>query len=181
VIEPIGFTPDLLPIFQRPLGYLFSIVVEGRPGPSFRPVADSTFNWNAGDPSLRPGMEMIVSRQLGDGSAEVCDNTFPLIGGIPASTGFDDSQANANAVNDLGCRFLDGTGLPRGRSRLEACTFFPNGEFHFVNPASTIQYCGVIAEPYGFPVGDTRVDVRLRDLSGVPGPVASFIVRVTGP
>jgi len=178
LIEPVGFTPDQIPIFERPLGYLFNIVVEGKPGPSLRRVADSSFNWSADDPSVRPGLEMIVNRALGDGSPEVCDNMFPLIGGIPAATGFEETQMVANAVNDLGCRFLDGSGLPRGRSRAEACTFFPNGEFHVVQSSSTIQFCGVIAEPYGFPTGDTRVDVRLRDISGAVGPSASFIVRV---
>ncbi len=178
LIEPVDFTVDQVPIFERPLGYLFNLVVEGKPGPSLRRVGDSTFNWSPGDPSVRPALEMIVHRPLGNGSPEVCDNMPPIIGGIPAASGFDDTQMVADVVNDLGCRFVDGTGLPRGRSRLDACTFFANGEFHFVESLSTIQFCGVIAEPYRFPLGETRVDVRLRDITGNPGPAASLIVRV---
>lgn len=178
LIAPSGVTFDQVPIFVRPLGYLFNVVIEGKPGPSLRRVADLSFNWSSSDPSVRPGLEMIVDRALGNGSPAVCDNMLPVIGGIPASPGFLDTQMVANSVNDLGCRFVDGTGFPRGRSQANACTFFPNGEFHFVEAISTIQFCGAIAEPFGFPPGDTRVDVRLRDIAGGAGPVASFIVRV---
>jgi hypothetical protein len=83
-----------------------------------------------------------------------------------------------NAVNDLGCRFVDGAGQPRGRSRFDACTFFENGEFHFVEPNSTSQFCAGIAEPFAFPVGDTTVEARLRDTSGRAGPSAAMIIRV---
>jgi hypothetical protein len=47
-----------------------------------------------------------------------------------------------------------------------------------VHPDSTVQFCALIAEPFGFPEGNTVVTVRVRDASGQPGPPASFVVRV---
>jgi hypothetical protein len=178
LIEPVGFTNDGLPIFERPSGYSFTIVVEGKRGPSGRPVGVSAFNWDPFDPSVRPDLEIIVSRPLGDGSLDVCDDTLPFIGGIPASASFTSTQPVSNAINDLTCRFVNGEGLPVGRRIEEACTRSPDGNFRFGNPQSSVQFCGAIAPPFGFPVGDTAVTVRLRDASGQPGPPAAFIIRV---
>jgi hypothetical protein len=55
---------------------------------------------------------------------------------------------------------------------------FEDGESHFVNSASTAQFCAVIAEPFGFPIGDTIVTARVHDSTGQPGAPASFVVRV---
>lgn len=178
LVEPIGETPQGYPIFERPLGYLFSLVIEGKPVSFRRGIGDTTFDWDAGDPTVRPALEVIVSNPLGDGSPAVCDNTFPEIGGIPSSTGFAETQENANAVNDLGCRFLNGSGETRGRGPLEACTTFPDGGSRFVASDSQIQFCGLIAEPFQFPVGDTQVTIRLRDRFGGVGPETAMIVRV---
>ncbi len=84
----------------------------------------------------------------------------------------------ANAVNDLGCRFRNGSGEPIARGPLEACTMFPDGGSRFVASDTRVQYCGLIAEPFSFPVGDTTVSVRLRDRFGGVGPVSSMIIRV---
>jgi len=178
VIDPIGMTSQGWPIYQRPVGYLFTIVVEAKPGPSHRAVGNSSFQSDLNDPTVRPDLEIIVSRPLGDGSPAVCDNMPPIIGGVPASPSFDLTQPISNAINDFGCRFVNGSGQPIGRAPGEACTVFSDGEFHFVNSASMIQFCAGIAAPFGFPMGDTVVMVRARDVTGAPGPPASFVVRV---
>jgi hypothetical protein len=178
LIAPVGVSNGGLPIFQRPLGYLFSLVVEGRPFALSRGIGDSSFRWSSSDPEVRPDLEMIVSNPLGDASAAVCDDMPPMIGGVPSSPDFLSTQAVANAVNDLGCRFVNGEGLPIGRGPNEACTTFSDGGSRFVESSSRVQFCGFIAEPFRFPIGDTVVTVRLRDRFGAVGPAASMIVRV---
>jgi hypothetical protein len=178
LFDPVGMTPEGWPIYERPLGYLFTVVVEAKPGPSRRPVGVNAFRYNPSDPTVRPDLEIIVSRPLGDGSLAVCDNALPMLGGIPASPNFNQTQAISNAINDFACRFVNGTGMPGGRQIGDACLLFQNGEFGFANSDSTTQFCAGIAEPFDFPSGDTVVSVRVRDSSGVPGPPASFVVRV---
>jgi hypothetical protein len=154
------------------------LVVEAKPGPSRKNVALSTFDSDEFDPSTRPDFEMIVSRPLGNGSTDVCDNMLPFFGGVPASTSFDETQPISNAVNDLGCRFVNGSGDTKGRTVAEACTMFEDGNFGFVGTGTTVQFCALVAEPFSFPVGDTVVTVRVRDITGAPSPPASFVVRV---
>ncbi|MBX3025395.1 hypothetical protein KF840_10880 [bacterium] len=179
VVPASGTTSQGWPIYVRPFGFSFSLVVEAKPGPSRRPVGTNAFRSDLTDPATRPDLEIIVSRPLGNGSLAVCDDMLPMIGGIPASPSFDLTQNISNAINDLSCRFVNGSGLPGGRRESEACTVFGNGEFGFVVKATTVQFCALIAEPFGFPVGDTVVSVRVRDSSGQPGPPASFVVRIT--
>jgi hypothetical protein len=179
VIAPSGTTAQGWPIYERTFGYAFSLVVEAKPGPSRRPVGLNAFRSDLFDPSVRPDLEIIVSRPLGNGSLDVCDDMLPFIGGIPASQSFNETQNVSNAINDLACRFVNGDGLPGGRRKVDACTVFGNGEFDFVNGATTVQFCALIAEPFEFPIGDTVVSARVRDSSGAPGPAASFVVRIT--
>lgn len=178
IVAPSGSTPEGWPIYERSFGFSFSLIVEAKPGPSRRPVGLNAFRSDLFDPNVRPDLEIIVSRALGNGSLDVCDDMLPFIGGIPASTSFDLTQNISNAINDLSCRFVDGSGLPGGRREAEACTVFGNGEFGFVVGATTVQFCALIAEPFGFPIGDTVVSARVRDSSGQPGPPASFVVRI---
>jgi hypothetical protein len=182
IIDPVGMTTQGWPIYERSLGYLFNIVVEARPGPSRLRVGLNTFRSNLSDPNVRPDFEIIVARPLGDGSAVVCDDTPPQIGGVPAATSFGTTQPIANAINDFGCRFVNGSGDPGGRGPDEACTMFEDGQSHFVitggSNASTAQFCAGIAEPFKFPDGDTTVMVRARDVSGAPGAPMSFVVRI---
>jgi hypothetical protein len=175
LIEPVGVTKEGWPIFERPFGYGFTIVIEGKRGPNNRQPGLITF-----DEFGRPDLQIVVSRALGDGSATVCDDMPPIIGGVPASAGFAETQEISDAMNDFGCRFVDGSGLPMGRGRSEeACTRFEDGGFRFVNPDSRVQFCGPIAPPFGFAVGDTNVLVRLRDQSDQVGPSVSFVIRIS--
>ena len=129
-----------------------------------------------------PDLQVEVSRPLGDGSAAVCDDGDPDFGGVPAVSPFDFSPAEAPAINDLACRFKDGQNHPVGRHADEACTrFLPELEYHFVDPASTVQFCGVIDKPFSFPSGDTMVAARIRDVAGNVSAVAQLVIRVATP
>jgi hypothetical protein len=178
VLAPSGTTPEGWPIYERPFGYAFTLVVEAKPGPSTRTVGPNAFSSNPADPSVRPDLQVIVSRALGDGSPAICDDMPPFIGGVPASPSFDLTQPISDAINDLGCRFLDGSGQPRARDKDNACTKFADGNYKFVSSNATVQFCSQVGEAFEFPVGDTVVTVRVRDVSGQPGPQASFVVRV---
>jgi hypothetical protein len=179
LLSPSGFDDGGTPIYERPFGYGFNLVVEGKPGPSRRPVARSSFNYVPGDPGVVPDLQVIVSEPLGENpSRAVCDIMPGFIGGVPASSDFDESQAVADAMNDLGCRFIDGDNQTVGRNEAEACLIFGDGEYRFAEDDSTVQFCAQISVPLAFRVGDTMVTARLRDTSGATGPPARIIVRV---
>ncbi|HUI26279.1 MAG TPA: hypothetical protein VL403_09380 [Candidatus Kryptonia bacterium] len=180
-----------IPIYQLPFGNSFSLVVEGRKGGG-QDVGSSTFNYDPGDPTVRPDLQVIVSRPLGSNpTTAVCDNVAPMVGGVPAVNppDFSFTQPISDAINDLGCRFVDGAGQPLGRTASsDACTVSSDGIFRFVcNTANspgctkgmtTIQFCGAIAPPFGFPTGDTLVTVLLRDRAGNLSLPGQMIIRV---
>lgn len=176
LIAPSGIA-DGLPIFVHPTGTGFSIVVEGTFGSSGAPLGISAFQ---SDGSSFPDLQVQVSRPLGNGSRAVCDESAPNAGGVPAVNppSFEPTQTNIDAVNDLGCRFVDGNGLPVGRKDTEACVQFQTGEHGFVGADSRIQFCGLMTSVLQFPPGDTLVTVRLRDMAGNVGPIAQMVVRV---
>jgi hypothetical protein len=119
---------------------------------------------------------------LGDGSSDVCDDTPPTTGGVPAVSPADFSpiQSVANAINDLACRFKDGFGSHNGITKsTEACTTFDDGLFHFKEMTSRIQFCGQINEPLIFPTGDTVVTARVRDIAGHVSFPSRIVVRIS--
>jgi len=172
VVAPIGTNAQGIPIFERPLPQGFFVVAEARPGISRRPVGQVTY-----EPSSIGDFQMVSKNQLGDGSTEVCDDgTIPPAGGVPAvdPPQFGGSQAILDAINDLGCRF-NSRPTPG-----DACTKDIFGVAGYVNSLSTMQFCpkvGIGAE-IAFPVGDTLLSLRLRDILGAPGPTAQIIIRV---
>jgi hypothetical protein len=167
------------PIYVRPFGFGFTIVVEAAISPPRAPGA-STY-----DPFGRPDLEIEADRPLGNGSTAVCDNMQPNLGGVPAINppDFSDTQTVADRLNDFGCRFLDGAGLPGGRACDEnnACVRFETGVFGCVSPNSRRQYCGMVPSNLAFPQGDTIMTVRVRDNLGNPGPPAQIVIRITPP
>jgi len=181
LIDPVGTNPSGIKIYERPFGSGFSIVVEAGRGISNSNVALSAF-----DEFGRPDLQIQVNRPLGNGSALVCDDGHFLIelGGIPAVNppNFSDDQVVSDRLNDFGCRFVDGTGRPMGRSCSDktACIRFEDGHFGCVSPSDVQprQFCGQVSQNMAFPVGDTLVTVRARDILGNPGPPAQIIVRV---
>ena len=177
VTQPIGTAGDGTPIFQRPLGFGFFLYIEARPGPGNRPVGQVTFNSDLRDPNVLPNLELVVSNPLGNGSTAVCDDgPDPPIGGVPATNPpmFGGSQESANAINDLGCRFNART------TSGDACTKNSQQDPSFVVASTRVQFCPAlgIGSEIEFPVGDTRVTVRVTDIIGQPGPPASIIIRV---
>jgi hypothetical protein len=184
---PTGSDQRGLPIYQRPFGFGFSLVVEAHSGSAICSetsqrvcaVAESTFEFGA-----PPDLQVQVNRALGDGSATVCDDGSGdprLFGGVPGidPPRLEDPDAIADALNDLGCRFVDGTGARSARRcNQEACVKFEDGEFRCADGTSEFEFCAPIPMPLQFPDGDTLVTVRARDIGGNLGAPAQLIVRV---
>lgn len=169
-------------IYERSFASGFSIVLEARPGGTLADIDANTLNSNPTDPRVLPGLQIEVSRALGDGSTAVCDDTPPTTGGVPAvnPADFSPTQSVANAINDLACRFKDGFGSHSGIIKSsEACTTFTDGGFHFVMGNSTTQFCGQMNEPVSFPPGDTVVTARVRDVAGHISLPSRIVVRIT--
>jgi hypothetical protein len=117
-----------------------------------------------------PDLQVIFSRNLGDGDPRICDVTAPF-GGVPATIpfAFNDSQATRDHVDDMGCRFINGQGVPLGRtSSSEACTPDSQNDFNFVDSGSGIQFCAPIALAWTFQEGDTTVDARIKVYRAAP-------------
>jgi hypothetical protein len=184
LIPQSGTTATGVPVFDRQFGSSFSLVVEGKPGPSGLALGRSAYQ---SDLTSFPDLMVEVSRPLGNGSLAVCDvpgtpgpGTQPA-GGVPAvdPPSFAPTQANIDAVNDLACRFINGGGAPIGRGPNESCVKVgQTADYVFVDSTSTIQFCGFITGVTPFPTGDTTVTVRLRDIAGNSGPAAQLVVHV---
>ncbi|MFN8640860.1 MAG: hypothetical protein U0802_04070 [Candidatus Binatia bacterium] len=173
---PSGADAHGVPIYERPFGFGFGLVVEARPGSAKTPVAKSAFT-EGGTPDLQAQ----VTRPLGDGSPAVCDGGAPTYGGVPAvdPPRPEEPDAIADALNDLGCRFIDGTGQPVGRVCSTGCVRFDSGEFGCQSgDDAELQFCAPVSMSLAFPSGDTLVTVRVRDRGGNLGRPSQLIVRV---
>jgi hypothetical protein len=176
VQEPDGVDAEGRPIFTRITGQGLTIYVEASRGNA--PLEASAY-----DPDGNPaGIEVIVSRPLGDGSLAVCDYDPPIIGGIPAviPLAFSDDPMVTGAIADLGCRFNDGTGIPAGRTDTNACTRDAGATYTFVNEEADLQFCLPIARAWAFQPGDTIVAARVRDRAGRVSAPVEMVVRVEG-
>jgi hypothetical protein len=169
---PSDTTPDGIPIYTMPFGFGFKLVVEAHGRLSANPSSYTV----PGTPDL----QIQSTRDLGNGSAAVCDVEPPNFGGIPGidPPQLEDPGAIADALNDFGCRFIDGTGASNGRSCAEACVKYADGEYHCVSNDTDSQFCAPITMPMRFPDGGTLVSVRVRDLQGQLGSAAQLIIRV---
>lgn len=184
LLEPSGMTADGAPIYTRTAGATgvasgFALVVEGAPGASGAPVGVSAYDMSL---SGFPDLIIQTSRDLGNGNPQVCEDpvAMPPGGGVPGSPkpSYKETAENIARVNDLACRFVDGEGRPVARqASADSCVNF-NGDFRFVMPTSTVQFCGFINVPVGFPPMDTTVTARLRDTQGNLGPERSIVIRV---
>ncbi len=181
-MTPVAVLQDGTAVFERSSGWGFSLVVEARPGGANTPVGMRTFRWDPNRPEVLPDLAIVSSQALGNGSGEVCDDTAPLLGGVPAwlaALELPGSQRLADVVNDLACRFKDGSGQPRGRNANEACTLFDDGQYRFVGAGTTVQFCGFIDAVLALPAGaTTEFSVRVRDESGRWSSTRKLIVRV---
>ena len=176
LLSPSGLSGQI-PIFQPTFGFGFSIIVEAKPGASHARVGNSTY-----DPFGTPDLQVQVTRPLGDGSSSVCDDMPPLLGGVPAINppNFGSDPTIAERLNDLSCRFIDGSGRKIGRQcgETSSCVLGMDGQFICVSGDTTIQFCGFMGTNLGFLSGDTLVTVRVRDVQGNLGPAKQLIIRV---
>ena len=173
---PTGTDPQGIPIYERPFGFGFSLVVETRHGTSNRPVGQRAFT-----DGEAPDLQVQATQALGDGSLAVCDGEAPTFGGVPAINPpqLDDPDAIVNTLNDLGCRFIDGTGAPEARTCQLGCVRFDTGEYGCqAGDATEFQFCAPVPMALRFPVGETLVSARVRDEAGNLGAPAQVIVRV---
>lgn len=180
LIPQSGMTPGGIPIFTRPFGNGFRIVVEGAPGPSFADPGVSSFSFGA---FAFADLQIQTTRALGNGSAAVCDRGGNDAGGVPAINppNFDQTQMILNAVNDFSCRFVDGGDAFRGRTNtMDSCVQNPpdSGTFSFVDARTRVQFCGLVDLAIKLPPGDTTLTVRLRDTFGNVGVPRQIVVRV---
>jgi hypothetical protein len=156
------------------------IVVEVKKGISRASVGTNTFNWDPNDPEALPDLQMVSSRPLGNGSLKVCDDMPGNLGGVPAVEPpvFSGTQAVANALNDLGCRF-DVHVQSSVACTKAAVTMDPS----FVGVNTNTQFCSSpgVGTEIAFPTGDTRLTVRVKDVAGYPGLPSAIIVRVSSP
>jgi len=153
----------------------FIIVVEGAagaslaaPGKSLQPVA----------PSNRPDLQIQNTRDMGNGSSQVCD-TGPASsggGGIPGINPASFAPGNptiSDALNDFACRFDPFV------SASSPCTIKdPGREPKTIMTDATAQFCDVVTTTAEFPTGESVVTVKLRDVIGNLGPTAEIVVRV---
>ncbi len=190
LIPASGTDPSGISIYTYPGGGSgFHIVVEGAPGPDRAGVGrcaiGTTDEGNCTpDPGSFPDLQIEASNPLGNGSPAVCDISGPNAGGVPGifPPDFSPTQTIINTVNDFACRFLDGSGAPVGRAACDGCVSgtcpgCPEGQC-YANSASRMQFCTAIQSADQFPVGDTLVTVRLRDVNGNVGAPAQIIIHV---
>lgn len=161
------------PVYSNDSNDDFILFVEGRPGPSRLPVGTQRFSFVPGDPSGQPDLQIESTQSLGNGSAAVCDDSFPTLGGVPGINPSDFSavQPVSDALNDFSCRF---------RTFAEtdfACTQDGSGNYVFANSSSTVQFCVLIDNALVFPA-TTVLTVRLRDTAGHAGPPAQIVVHI---
>lgn len=173
-------TPEGVPIYSRPFGNGFRVVVEGGPGPSFENPGTSSFSFGAFDFA---DLQIQATRPLGDGSAAVCDRSGVTAGGVPAINppSFQSTSMILQAVNDFSCRFVDGGDAFRGRTNSnDSCVQNPpdSGVFGFIDPRTRIQYCALVDLAIRFPLGDTMLTARLRDVLGNVGVTRRIVVRI---
>ncbi|HUI26816.1 MAG TPA: hypothetical protein VL403_12100, partial [Candidatus Kryptonia bacterium] len=171
-LASLGDIEPGVPVYFRPSGNGFKIVVEAAPGLSGSDLSFTVSNSDPADPTQRPDLQIEANEPLGDGSLAVCD------GGVPAIDPPDYSvtQPISDALNDFACHFST-AGSPGG-----SCTQDAFGFTDFISPDTRGQYCLLVPSTLRFPLTDTRLTVQLRDRGGNLSATASLIVRVsTGP
>jgi len=175
-VEPVRVDKGI-PVYRSAVGSGFMLVVEVKPGVGGREPGRIVFKHDPKDPTIRPDLEIETTHDMGDGSRAVCDKRRPTIGGVPGikPPNFAETQTVSDALNDLSCRFE--TFIESQMS----CTMDRNGDFSFVKPDSTLQFCMIVARAWAFPVGRTLVSARVRDTDGNPGPVKQVWIENPGP
>lgn len=180
-IEPLTYDSEGRPVYTRVGGAGFTLVVEAKRGADRADPGLVAFDYEAGDPTVVPDLQVLFSRPLGNGNPEVCLEDPSARDGIAATEPllFAETQAVSDAINDFGCHVDDGTRHAMGvNMSVDACTVFSDGSSHFVANDSTTQFCAPIPGVRQFQSGDTIVAARVRDNQGAVGPVREIIVRI---
>jgi hypothetical protein len=187
VKTPIGETPDGVPIFEFPNNFGFIIVAEARAGTSGRRPATCGNMLGEQGPTAqcfdgRAALGILSDRPLGNGSPAVCDNTFPVLGGVPAVMSLDFMDPFAtDAINDLACRF------DLHPATTNACTLDELGNFRWVRDRandpvkSVMQYCSarpVLGAELALQAGLTRMRLQIKDEMGNPGNTAEIAIQI---
>jgi hypothetical protein len=172
-VQPVSVDSKGIPTYVTTAGSGFILVVEAKAGIGGNEVARTVFAYQADDPSVRPDLEIISSRDLGDGSKKVCDRMKPDLGGVPAVNPprFDTKKEISDAINDFACRF------ETFNESASSCTATAQGDFAFIERDTQQQFCMMVARAWGFPEGDTIITVRVRDMKGNPGPSKQVRIR----
>lgn len=164
-------------VFRRSTGE-FLLVVEGGVGTSGRnPGTEGVFSSGAvltiADPSGKPSVMVLADHNLGNGSLPVDCRTEPLGGvrGFPALD-FNGGTDVTTALVDMACRF------ELASASMFACTRDPFGNFAFISPQTTRQFCFQVSNVSELPLGRTTMAVQLRDTNGNLGPRSEFVVVV---
>jgi hypothetical protein len=173
VLQPVAVENGIA-VYQPPVGPPFWLFAEfdrstmpssiGEQGTKGQEVMGATL------PDLEVRVGMAIGTGAGLGSAQVCDDGVPTgeaIGGVPVSVDF----SNTPALQDFACRFD-----VRDTSDT-ACTMNSLGNFDFAAPTTEKQFCALIDDSLMFQSGDTDVEARAADNSGVFGPSGHIIIR----
>jgi Dockerin type I domain len=181
VVTPVASDAAGHPIYLRTTGSGFILVVEAQPGSSGSNPGQKLFNSVSTDPSVRPDLQILADRDLGDGNPDdIRCPKGPLpdpLAGVQSdpTLSFGPSQQVANAMNDLACRF----DIHDSSSR--ACTINAAGNYAFASSQTLTQYCSapVVDSSFAFPSGfDTTVAVQVRDIAGNIGNRRTIVIRV---
>ena len=126
-----------------------------------------------------PDLQVQATRPLGNGSAAVCDGAAPIFGGVPAidPPRLEDPDAIADALNDFGCRFIDGAGAARRATCGSASAAYASRPASSAARPATrteLQFCAPVPMPLAFASGDTLVTARVRDQAGNLGAPAQL-------
>ena len=184
---PIGFDPAGRPVFNHPFGQGFSLVIEVRAGA------------NRHNPGVYPApyydrRRAARSRHADDRVAGARRRQPGDLRHVPAGAGRCAGDGSVPVRLDAGgARHRPRHGVPirrrhaaswsRGRSRSRHARASDEAfGFGFVDRGSRIQFCGLIATAWSFPVGDTIVGARAKDgEDGVFGAVREIVVRIGEP
>jgi hypothetical protein len=160
------------PVYTRPSGFGFFIVIEAKKGLSGAlPVFPNPSGSDA------PDLQIEANQDLGNGSPVVCDvGPTPAPGGVPGINppNFDPSSPDiVAALNDFSCRFFDNTNFP--------CTNVDDsGIPKKVMSDSDKQYCTqrVLGQEMAFHSGYTLLTVQLSDAANNIGDPVSIVIYV---
>jgi hypothetical protein len=174
-LEPDTTDDEGRPVFERPYGQGMTILVEARAGASRRPMGQTTYSADG----LPPDLQLLVSNPLGDGGEEVCEEDGRR-GGVPGNPALDFAAPGATAaINDLGCRAFNR--MPFAANQSFTRPAGARDVWGLVDRSSELQFGVPIAKAWAFPVGDTIVAARVRDVSGVLSAVEEIVIRVAEP